>query len=208
MVKSSHCTILQSSLALLFLILIVTTGYPNIFVNTNAQTENSTQLITFRDNVTGLTMQYPPDWQVLSEKYAKIMFGSALEGLKKQDPNYELFENLTRPIAVMFPKAFSGTNLMIIYQALPFPMSAEAFMNASLASVNSTADLIDKTSSVSVGGVPGSRVDMSFNNVKLSQIFLTKDDTGLVIQFIEGAEQDRQKNLADVNTIVKSIKIP
>ena len=81
-------------------------------------------------------------------------------------------------------------------------------MNASLATMNTTKDVIDKTSSVSIGGLPGSRVDMSFDDVKLSQIFLTKGDTGFVVQFIEGAGQDRQKNLDDVNTIVKSIKIP
>ena len=175
---------------------IIAIGSPTVLHEVHAQVGNTTQLATFRDNITGLTMQYPSTWQPLSEEYTGIIFGASLGTQGEEGSDNAILANLTRPILALFPKSPTGANLIIVEQVLPFPLSAESFMNSSLLSLNDDPNIeINNTAPVSVGDSRGFRVNLvdTANDVEMSQIYMTKGSRGFVIQFVEGQEEATEK---------------
>ena len=138
----------------------------------------------------------------------RIISGSALEDLKNQSQEDPSLEEIVKPVVGLTPKSLNGASMVIMYELLPFPISAETFMNSSLASFGNSSLEIDQISRVSIGGIQALKVDMtdSSNNVELRQIYLTKDNKGFLIQYLLG-ERQLARNVDAINSILNSIEI-
>jgi hypothetical protein len=185
------------------------TSSGNLFYVATSQTDESRQPVgSFTDNSTGISVQYPPDWQLISDDYLRIIFGSALENLKNQSQKYSSLEHIVKPVVGLTPKSLNGASMVLMYELLPFPISAETFMNSSLTFMGNSSLEIDQITRTSIDGIQAIKVDMrdTSNNVELRQIYLTKDSRGFLIQYLLG-EMELARNVDAINSILNSIKI-
>ncbi len=175
------------------------------FNNTNEDT-NSTQpkniSNTFEDPNLGISLSYPPDWRMASKEYMDMTFGYAASS-DSSSPDASPTGTL-KPIVYLLPETLNGATFSMVTEELPFPISAETYLEMNKRSMQDTAEMKDVTP-ISVGDLKGYRYNLvSPDGLLLTQMLFVKDSKGLVIAYVLGAE-DQEKNQKDINSIIDSL---
>jgi hypothetical protein len=162
---------------------------------------------TFSDNSTGFVMNYPSHWQLASETQLDTLFSSSIEEIKSTNPNMTEME-IGKPIALLYPLSPSGANMIITYQSLSIPMSSQSYMNSSVSSLPSEVFSISNPSSVNISGINSTRVDVTdlVSDTVLTQIYLTKQNKGFIIQY-PASEEIEQDDVDNINDMLSTIRI-
>src|SRR6476659_3763239 len=144
----------------------------------SAQNVTSSTLETFNDTESGVSFQYPSDWQIASTDFTEQLLSS--EDTANAGPS---------PIQLIH-ESLDGGYFMIQPEILPFSMSVEKYLEASKRAVaaDPSIQIDDSTvTPVSVGGLDGLKYDLTVDDgvskVNQTQILLVKDGTGYVIGY-------------------------
>ena len=160
-----------------------------------ASNDNTTTK-TFKDSKTGISFQYPSDWQVASNELVNAVYGNTSN-------------NTTTPIVMLNPSHFNGDSFSIISDLLPFPMSSEKYMKSgTLHILSDPSKHLGNTTSINIGKLNGYKYDISSANFSLpeTQIVFTKDSHGFVIDYGPGFT-NQSKDAKDIDSIINSFSI-
>ena len=168
----------------------------------NAQNGTSSTLETFNDTESGISFQYPSDWEIASTDFVEQLLSSE-DDTANAGPS---------PIQLIH-ESLDGGYFMIQPEILPFSMSVEKYLEASKRAVatDPSIQIDDSTvTPVSVGGLDGLKYDLTVDDgvskVNQTQILLVKDSTGYVIGYGLGTSNP-ETELAGINSIIDSIKV-
>jgi len=158
------------------------------------------KLHTFRDSKTKVSFQYPPDWEVASDEYIQSTYEGDSEGI----------------IAVMLPKSLDGSSMSIQYEKLPFPISANEFVEAAKKDLKKTLseEKVSMSDSipVSIGSLDGykyniTKSDETFPNgvfVQTQVVFIKNSKLFIIAYSL--AETDTAK-VSDIESMLDSFQI-
>lgn len=176
---------------------MLSVSFSNIFYNVDAQTNNVTN--TFEDPKTGITFQYPPNWQVASKDYTNSLFGTS------DDPF-----GAVKPIVALLPDSFNGASFAILTEILPFPVSVEKYYETFKTSLLSDPSVeVSNAVPISLVGTNGIKFNITYyypgepDNIQ-TQIAIIKDSTAFTIGSNLGYDE-QSKDRASINSIINSL---
>jgi hypothetical protein len=161
-------------------------------------------LNTFKDSKTGITFQYPYDWEIASKEYTQSIYG-----IPSDNSLFGSFsENLGGPIVLILPKSLNGSSLSIIYELLPFPMSVDKYVKIIRNYLSDETTSLSTQIPVSIDNLNGYKynITQSYDPFTQTQIVFIKELKGFTIMYNLG-ETEQSKNIEDINLIVNSFKI-
>jgi hypothetical protein len=197
------------SIRIHYIIPIVLLGILTIFNVYYIQAQTNSNINTFKDSKTKISLQYPSDWHVASKEYIDYLFGS-LPGSTNS-----LFDksrhSVDRPIVMLIPDSLSGSTVSIFSQTLPFHTSLknsfESFKQALL--LDPLAQISDAIP-VSINGLNGFRYNFTYNgdpSFTQTQIFFVKGAKAYFILSQLGLTSiDEIKEKGDLDFIINSFK--
>lgn len=161
--------------------------------------DNSTianEIKTFRDSKTKVSFQYPSDWEVASDEYIESAYGDS-EGF----------------IVAMFPKSLDGSSISVIYEELPFSMSAKEYVDIVEKSLQVEKDTsMSKPIPISIGSLDGYKYNVTTADETLpdgefvsTQIVFVKNSKAFAITYLLGAEM--VKHLEDIESMIESFEV-
>lgn len=156
----------------------------------------ATEVKTFRDSKTKVTFQYPSDWEIASDEYMESAYGDS-EGF----------------IVAMLPKSLDGSSISVIYEELPFSMSAKEYVNIIKRSLREQKDTsIGKPIPISIGSLDGYKYNVTASDKTLpdgefisTQIVFVKNSKAFAITYFLGAEV--VKDLEDIESMIESFEV-
>jgi tetratricopeptide (TPR) repeat protein len=159
--------------------------------NTTQSNSNS-----FRDSKTKVSFQYPSDWEIASDEYIESSYGDS-EGF----------------IVAMFPKSLDGSSISVIYEELPFSMSAKEYVNIIEKSFQEEKDTsMSKPVPISIGSLDGYKYNVTTADETLpdvefvtTQVVFVKNSKAFAITYLLGAEM--AKHLEDIESMLDSFEI-
>ena len=186
-VKASH----------IIIVLLLSVSFSNITPNIEAQTNDASN--TFEDPKTGITFQYPSDWQVASQEYTDRVFGTS-----------DGSGSTTDAIVSLLPESVNGAAFDILSEILPFPMSVEKYYEMGKSQILSdpTAE-VSNAVPISIAGTNGLKYNITFSDPEYqgflqTQIAFIKDSTAFIIMYNLG-HNDQSKDMASINSVTNSL---
>ncbi len=163
-----------------------------------ASTMTTNESKTFRDSKTKVSFQYPSDWEIASDEYLNSI--------------YE--EDSERPVVLIFPKSLDGTSFSILYQELPFSISANEFVKAAKKDLEKSSSeeevSMSKNIPISVGSLEGYKYNVTIpvpdGIFEQTQIVFTKGSKVFIIAYNLG-QTDVAKDLGDIQQMIDSFEI-
>jgi hypothetical protein len=153
-------------------------------------------LNTFKDSKTGISFQYPSDWQIASDEYVKSVYGESVE-----------------VIVFILPKSLDGSSLSILYEVLPFSMSADEYLEIAKKTLLDEKISMSTIIPVSIGSLTGYQYNVTIPEETFTdgfytqtQILFVNDSKAFIMKYNLG-ETDKSKDLADIKSILDSFNI-
>lgn len=173
-------------------ILNTQTSNSEISDETSSNTTDMT-LKTFRDTKTKVTFQYASDWEIASDEYVESI--------------YETPEGI---IALMIPKSLDGSSMSIIYEELPFSLSAKEYVDIAKKNLLEEKDIsVSKSIPISIGSLDGYKYNVTTSDGDLDfvqmQIVFVKNSKAFVITYNLGG--DVTENLKDIEFMIDSFEV-
>ena len=153
--------------------------------NTTNRTLNS-----FKDSKTGLSFQYPSDWEVASDEYLQSIGGAP--------------ENL---IVLMIPKSLDASTMAVLHRELHLPLSDE-FLETAKKSITDDGSSVSDAIPVSIGSLDGYEFNVTATDdthPSLTQVILAKDLEAFIITY-GISETDKEEN-RDIEAMIDSFKV-
>jgi hypothetical protein len=153
-------------------------------------------LNTFKDSKTGISFQYPSDWQIASDEYVKSVYGESVE-----------------VIVFILPKSLDGSSLSILYEVLPFSMSADEYLEIAKKTLLDEKISMSTIIPVSIGTLTGYQYNVTIPEETFTDGFYTQtqilfvNDSKAFIMTYNLGETDKSKDLADIKSILDSFNI-
>lgn len=175
---------------------------------------------TFNDPKTGISFQYPSDWQIASKEYVDSTFGQASNDFAKSlsakfnssAENSQIGERIhesVKPIVMLLPDSMSGSTFFILNEILPFEIPVDKYFE--LTKKNIILDPMTKVSdpvAISVGDWNGLKYNVTNSNdpsLVQTQMLFVKDSKGYVVVSQSGFT-DKIKESQDLTSIINSLK--
>lgn len=165
-----------------------------IFQTSLSQDMSSKDVNTFTDQKTGISFQYPLDWQIASDEYTQLMLGDSSGAI------------------VLLPQSLDGSSLMIIEEVLPFSISSEKYYDLTRKNLEASEIFVSDAVTTSIGPLNAFKYNVTSGNEYSkdssvqTQIVFSKDSKGFVIAYTP-SNIDPRKDLLDIKTIIDSFKI-
>lgn len=158
--------------------------------------DTASEVKTFRDSKTKVSFEYPSDWEVASDEYIESTYGDS-EGF----------------IVGMFPKSLDGSSISVIYEELPFSMSAKEYVDIIEKSLQEEKDTsMSKPIPISIGSLDGYKYNVTIPDETLpdgefvsTQIVFVKNSKAFAVTYLLGAEM--AKHLEDIESMIDSFEI-
>ena len=197
---------LKYNIAIILSVFIVSFSFFQIVV---AQNNSSNTVNTFEDPKTGISFQYPSDWEMTSQEYNEAIDKANDEMFNTLTD--QLSDETTKALVNMLPKTLNGAMLGVITELLPIPMTSEKFMELSRQTFTKMGmgDVItSETIPISIGNLNGHKYDLTFpeTSITQTQMGFVKDSKGFLI-FYNLGETEQSKNIEDINLMINSFKI-
>ncbi len=154
-----------------------------------SSTMTNRTLNTFKDSKTGISFQYPSDWQIASDEYVKSVYGESVE-----------------VIVFILPKSLDGSSLSILYEVLPFSMSADEYLEIAKKTLLDEKISMSTIIPVSIGSLTGYQYNFTDGFYTQTQILFVNDSKAFIMTYNLG-ETDKSKDLADIKSILDSFNI-
>lgn len=170
------------------------------FSDHSAGAQTNSTLETFSDPETGISFQYPSDWNVVSKEYVDTIFGAS-----------DLPVGTVKPIVALLPESMNGDSFSILAETLPFPMSVEKYYESSKRGISMTdpSAEISNPVDISIAGLNGLKFNTTYSDSEYqvflqTQIVFIKDSTAFVITS-DIAQNEQSKHGSSINSIIDSL---
>jgi hypothetical protein len=175
----------------------------SIIVNTVEAQTNDT-INTFKDPKTGITLQYPSNWQVASKEYTNSIYGNSEDMADTSQSS-----GTTSPIVMLVPESLSGSSFAILSEILPFPLSLEKYFESTKRSFLLSPEVsISDPVPVSLGGLNALKYNVSYSDLPdfvQTQTLFVKDSKGFIIASTLVSTEQSNESL-ELNSITNSVK--
>ncbi|HSF51411.1 MAG TPA: hypothetical protein VLA74_11675 [Nitrososphaeraceae archaeon] len=175
-----------------------------------AQNDSNNTINTFEDPKTGISIQYPSDWEIASKEFSEALDKSTDEMLYTLSD--QQISQISTTVVDIYPKSLNGAMLGITSELLPFPIPLEQYMELNIQSLKmDLGDIslsLSKSIPVSIGNLNGLKYNLTFpdNSFTQTQIAFVKDSKAFII-FYNLGETEQSKHIDDINLIINSFKI-
>ncbi len=159
---------------------------------------------TFSDPASGISFNYPSDWTIASKDYTNSFFGNPADNTASTTttPTSTLSPS-TKPIALVLPQSLDGTNLIILSEVLPFPITVDKYIEITKSHL--TTIPMSNAIPFSIANSNGLKYTLSLpNDLNQTQIAFVKGSKAFVVGYNLGSG-DQAKDTADINSIINSI---
>ena len=155
---------------------------------TNSPTNHT--LNTFNDPESGLSFQYPLDWEVASDEY-----------LKSLDPPDDT-------VVLMVPKSLGEVSIMLITQKeMPISISSDEYIELAKIALTGEKISIGDAIPVSIKSLQGSKYNVTESGeVIQTHVIFMKDTTAIDIAYVLD-KANMAKNLEDIESMINSFEI-
>ena len=147
-------------------------------------------LNTFKDSDTGISFQFPSDWEVASDEY--------LNSLDAPDDT----------VVLMIPKSVGDASIMLIIQKeMPISITSDEYIELIKIAVTGEKISIGDAIPVSVNSLEGFKYNVTESGeVIQTHVIFIKDTTVIDITYVLD-EPDMAKNLVDIESMINSLEI-
>lgn len=146
-------------------------------------------LNTFKDPMSGLSFQYPSDWEVATGEY-----------LKSLDPPEDT-------VVLIVPKSLDNpSNVLITQRELPISISSDEYVELAKIALSGEKFSIGDAIQVSINSLEGSKYNITGGNIIQTHLVVVKDTTATDISyFVDPANE--AKNLEDIESMINTFEI-
>lgn len=160
---------------------------------------------TFSDPASGISFNYPSDWTIASKDYTNSFFGNPADNTASTTTTTttSTLSPSTKPIALVLPQSLDGTNLIILSELLPFPITVDKYIE--ITKSHPTTIPMSNAIPFSIANSNGLKYTLSLpDDLNQTQIAFVKGSKAFVVGYNLGSG-DQAKDTTDINSIINSI---
>ncbi|HET6715752.1 MAG TPA: PsbP-related protein, partial [Nitrososphaeraceae archaeon] len=145
-------------------------------------------LNTFKDAKSGISFQYPSDWEVASDEY-----------IKSSDPP-------DNTVVLMIPKYDDPSSMLITQEELPVPISSDEYVEQAKLALSGERISIGDAIPVSINSLEGSKYNITGGKIIQTHVLIVRDTTAINIAYFI-YPKNVAKNLEDIESMINSFEI-